>query len=65
MSDKQGSGLPPKIAEGFKTLIALCDGPQKDEVHRQMTFEDIAKELEINVPGSTLKYVFHEHCDIF
>lgn len=58
--------MPTRIAEDSKVTIALHDLLQKDEVHWQMPFEDVAKELGIeNIAHSTLEDVFHNHHDIF
>lgn len=65
LDNEHGGGLPPKIAEHSKASVALRDLSQQDEAHWQMPFEDIAKELNINVARSTLEHVFHDHHDIF
>lgn len=58
--------MPTRIAEGSQTSIALRDLSQQDEIHWQMPFEDIAKELGItNIARSTLEHIFHDHHDIF
>lgn len=65
LGSEYGGGRPSKIAEDSEESIALYDLSQKDEIHWQMPFEDIAKELGISAARSTLEHVFHDHHDIF
>ena len=58
-------GPEAKIPEGSVQSEALRALSQSDELHWQMPFLDITKELGIPAARSTLETVFHGHHNIF
>lgn len=65
LAPMHGRGHPPKIAEGSEQSVALKELSQKDELHYQKTFVEIAKKLGIDAARSTLEKMFHEHHNLF